>query len=931
MTNFVIRVTVDGKDNASPAFKKLNKQLDATKRKAKEVSKATGGSNGLLSRFKQGGSAINNMSGALLGLGSAFAVVQLGKRALEIANHGQAVTITTAKYEALNKSILGLSDGQGTLEQLRAVTGGIVDDLTLKGATNDFLQRGLATNNEELNTLINLAVKLKNPMLDAGQAVTKFGLLLANQSILRLDEFGLSAGRVRARMKELIASGQAVGREDAFRMSVMEEGAVALDNLGDSATAAETATARLGASLKNLGDDISEGIGRGLEDVAQSVEGLIGILDLLATYGTLDAGGIQTQIDAAKVEAMQRRGFAEIAEIMGADTNRITSQARSGELGVDELTDAREFLRLQSFGQRQSGVASGINEARAAELDQARIEGMIRGFQEGHLTLADLERFQQEQVLQSQGVGEVGGFQTGTAKIGTVIDFDPLENPEIRRSLERQFLADVNRNQGNEALGLAPFARQQSQEFFGVSQERADILLRGNAAINQFLRQGQKTLDAVAVSAQNFSEFSANIGRDKLNDSELARQLSAGSLQGARNLTPITRLRRDQRLAEEAEQRALEFQADSLTQGFSGIEGLRPDIRQSATGFDLLSGPDAQIASDLADNAETMLAAYEELHNLEIIDDAEIENARGITSALRDAADQANDIRTNLANMSLGQLFGQGDGGRLGEVGDVALSFIQDDEARAAAQRELDLDTGRETDSSLALQENVGPILGRIGDELGPEAFAAATDRWLTGYEEALASGLTEAAALTIAQRNLGYRITPGVGGAGAGDYTVQDGDTVSAIAAANNMTTAEFYKLNPELGGSSLITTGQQFNLGGGGGGGSLEAFGSGPGSAAGALPEGGSEEMPGDSALVGMKTEAVEVQSELDTIDAQIIEMVNTPYRGVIEWEMVFASLDGGQLASMPVLRDAVLKIVGTDTKPIGGGSGRSSSGPR
>jgi hypothetical protein len=109
--------------------------------------------------------------------------------------------------------------------------------------------------------------------MDARKAMSDFSLMLANNSIMRLDQFGISSGRVRERIHELQAATDGLSRSDAFKMAVLEEGAAALERLGSAAFAAETPMNRLAASVQNMAQSFAGDFTTGLNST-------IGILEI---------------------------------------------------------------------------------------------------------------------------------------------------------------------------------------------------------------------------------------------------------------------------------------------------------------------------------------------------------------------------------------------------------------------------------------------------------------------------------------------------------------------------------------------------------------------------------------------------------------------------------------------------------------------------
>jgi hypothetical protein len=123
-----------------------------------------------------------------------------------------------------------------------------------------------------------------------------FVLMLANQSVPRLDSFGISSGKARERILELMATVPGMTRETAFMTAVMEQGAIAMEKVGEQSGGAVGAAARLNVAMTNL----KNGVGRGFLDVFANVQGsLASIVTKLTPTITRIAQGLGGIANAA--------------------------------------------------------------------------------------------------------------------------------------------------------------------------------------------------------------------------------------------------------------------------------------------------------------------------------------------------------------------------------------------------------------------------------------------------------------------------------------------------------------------------------------------------------------------------------------------------------------------------------------------------------
>lgn len=191
---------------------------------------------------------------AAVAAGAAAAIAGIGALTIAITK----LTLDAAALEGTRKTFDTLWEsigetGPSALEKLRIATKGMVTDADLMQASNKFVSMGLAETSDEAAKLAELAVQLGVAMgEDAGASMENFALLLANQSIPRLDSFGISSGVVRERINELMESTEGLTREQAFMQAVLEQGEVTLGRVGDQSENITGKMAQMRASFENV-------------------------------------------------------------------------------------------------------------------------------------------------------------------------------------------------------------------------------------------------------------------------------------------------------------------------------------------------------------------------------------------------------------------------------------------------------------------------------------------------------------------------------------------------------------------------------------------------------------------------------------------------------------------------------------------------------
>jgi len=247
-----IAVVLTGENKTQQAFRGAGQSLDGFKSKLQSMS-AT------FTKMAAVGTA-------------AFAGIAYGtKQVVTAAAESQRASVT---FDALNKSIGSVSSD--SLEKLRASTRGMVADTDLMLAGNKFMAMGLATTQDEMSKLAQISTKLGTAMGNgATESMENFALMMANQSILRLDSFGISSGKVRERIEELMTSTEGMTREMAFNAAVMEQAEATMKKLGEPALTMADRMDIMKAKTENLKTSLGEALIPAIERLVNAVTPII--------------------------------------------------------------------------------------------------------------------------------------------------------------------------------------------------------------------------------------------------------------------------------------------------------------------------------------------------------------------------------------------------------------------------------------------------------------------------------------------------------------------------------------------------------------------------------------------------------------------------------------------------------------------------------
>jgi len=206
-----------------------------------------------------------------------FGVVAAGaKQFYDTLKAGAEIQAAAFTFDNLTASIGSTSDAM--LGDLQAATKGMISDLDLMRFASQTVAMGLGSTNEEVAALAELGSTLGAAFRgDAVAGMEEFNLLLANQSIPRLDSFGISAGAVRTRIAELQEQFPDMTREAAFTQAVLEQGQETMAKLGDNSETAAASMGVLEANLKTAKDKALEA----------TTEGFTPLIVALADLSTL--------------------------------------------------------------------------------------------------------------------------------------------------------------------------------------------------------------------------------------------------------------------------------------------------------------------------------------------------------------------------------------------------------------------------------------------------------------------------------------------------------------------------------------------------------------------------------------------------------------------------------------------------------------------
>ena len=480
-------------------------------------------------------------------------VVAAGKAAYELGVLGAQSLRTKHAFEMISG---GAYDASENLDAMRRATRGAMSEQDMMASANQLLQMGLAGNAAELEQVTTMATRLGSAMgKEAGPAVQEFALMLANQSIPRLDTFGISASKVRARMEELQKATPGLSREMAFMTATMEEGEEAMGRLGEAVDDELQANEQLEASWANLKTMAGEELAPAMEDVARALTEVIEKtiaqkeeLNLfIATYGK---AAIEAQVLKHGLWETAAAGdeFNQMMEIAAERAAGVAAAVESGRSQVDGWTSAL-------FGVAEAGEVASDGMYGLASSAKT-VAGSF-----GEMTFDDEQLW--KMAMASGASTEALAVLAQHLGIAT--------EAEIQNTLESYRLTELF---GQGALTAEQYAA-------GISAlETATIQAAGGfEGLSNDAAMAEKGLDTMRVAQEEAitatRDMSARYGESEA-DFAAAEAARTKAIESAR----------DMRLAEEEAAEATENMRDAEEQATSKAEGLDDKVRAlTAYGF----------------------------------------------------------------------------------------------------------------------------------------------------------------------------------------------------------------------------------------------------------------------------------------------------------------------------------------------------------
>lgn len=358
LLEFILRSKKEG-----TAAQEASKDLEGLETQAKKTSQ----SGELL------GKAWNVTQGAIIAGGvAAIAAVPA------LLDQGNAI-------DAAETALIGYTGSAEEAERVTvavaAAAGGAITKFEATQNASRLFAMGLANTADEAAKLTEMAITLGAAMgEDASTSFENFSLMLANQSIPRLDTFGISGAAVRERMAELTTEIEGLDRQTAFMMATMEIGTDALNDLGAAGFEAVNNIDRLKTAFEDAKNTLASTVADGLMPI---IDGAFMLRDAFQEQHDqlVETNSTYEDYNNALIEASLQNGFATTnvnglteAEFLQAKHAQVLAEAHevaADDIAAFAISSENATTVAGAYSEELDGVADSADEAATANSNLA--------------------------------------------------------------------------------------------------------------------------------------------------------------------------------------------------------------------------------------------------------------------------------------------------------------------------------------------------------------------------------------------------------------------------------------------------------------------------------------------------------------------------------------------------------------------------------
>jgi len=592
-----VKVAVEGFSEFTRTFKKMDGQLDDTTKATADATKKTAGFGDQLGKMYTG------LQQAAIGYG----VLKVASEAIQWAREGAAIEATSERFAAF---VGNSREAEVWLRQLREATNYTISDFDAMAGVTRLLSMGLADTSAQAQELVRIALALGDQTQSASDRINDFSLLLSNQSVARLDNFGISSGKVRERIKELQAATEGLTREQAFMQAVLEQGRVALDTVGDSADSNIGSWQRLDAAFRNSTNELKRLVAQGLSPAA---EGLAALLSFNTRVTDMQADFTASALESSKAWEEYAAQMLEAGHL-GGQNAEIQRRLRTAMTEAGWSTEQQVRAMSSWNNQAAAAIELGIGFADALSRTdynaiQAGLEAVSSGYSDvgasAPVAAEAVEAYAEATVVSKEAVEALNvAFQ---GRLGKAFD-DHAEktveltarSEELRAKIaeleERQWLSQKQREELEEtraqlaendaaiAKNAAAHEEAVGRIIFSMAQQVAarDGFTQDELEYLAEIGQAYGVLDEESASALKNIERNMGLVKDGTLSAKEAADLLKGSIDGLQSKEISVKVTWDVQQPPEVVHRAVgytptvprpKFQSGGTTMGRSMLVG----------------------------------------------------------------------------------------------------------------------------------------------------------------------------------------------------------------------------------------------------------------------------------------------------------------------------------------------------------------------
>jgi hypothetical protein len=342
-----------------------------------------------------------------------------------------------------------------------------------------------------------------NPQLGStSEAINEIQLTLSNMSFMRLDQLGISAGEVRARIKELQEANKDLTREEAFQIAVMEEISEQADILGDDIVKLTSRQDQLSAKFREFKEGAGAQINTSLEEISGNLLDVIEYVEELANLSLTEIV-IKIGVDIAdEAKEFLTGGDAPVSE-RGWSEEQIL-----GETWEQEVQNAAQSFSRELNSQFDKELAIMIGEG-------GYLGNLIPQFQRGGMDVLtgiidpEMEAWLREQTPLGAQAGEAYWTAYYAAQQRAAIGVTPSERGQFtgRWGTIDTTLQSTRLNQITNPLMMGGDYYRAQQE----AGDQAALAARRRAYFDQI--RGRQMFGAVGAGFMGADEMGMGMGR----------------------------------------------------------------------------------------------------------------------------------------------------------------------------------------------------------------------------------------------------------------------------------------------------------------------------------------------------------------------------------------------------------------------------------